>query len=135
MRIDTRSCGYTLIEVLVAMMILAMALSVLMRIFSSGLQSVSASADYARAVLIAEAQLAATGSTETAVPGEIHGNDDKFRWTRTVQEYAPTELGETQSLPVTPYRVTVVVEWPGRARARRLNLTTIKLDRPLRAGG
>ena len=135
MRPDPRISGYTLIEVLVAMTILAMALTVLMRMFSSGLQNVSTSGDYARAVLIAEGQLAATGSTEAAMPGESHGSDDKFRWTRTVQEYAPTELGQSRSLPVAAYRVTVAVEWPGKARARRLNLTTIKLDRALRAGG
>ena len=61
MRSERRSGGYTLIEVLVAFMIMAMALTVLLRIFSGGVRNIDVSSDYARAVLIAESQLAATG--------------------------------------------------------------------------
>ena len=127
--------GYTLIEVLIAMMILALALTVLMRIFSGGLRSIAVSADYAHAVLLAEAQLAAAGSSEALVPGDTYGNDDdKFRWTRTVAAYVPNEFTEKEKLPVAAYQVTVVVEWPNSGRTRRLNLSTIKLDRLQGAG-
>ena len=59
-QLAVRQSGYTLIEVLVAFMILALALTVLMRIFSGGLRNVSVSSDYAVATLIAESRLAAT---------------------------------------------------------------------------
>ncbi len=122
--------GYTLIEVLIAMMILALALTVLMRIFSGGLRNIAVSADYGHAVLLAEAQLASAGSGEALAPGETYGNDDdKFRWTRTVEAYVPNEFAERENLPVAAYQVTVVVEWPNSGRTRRLNLSTIKLDR------
>ena len=121
--------GYTLIEVLIAMMILAMALTVLMRLFSGGLRNIAISADYTYAVLLAEAQLAVAGSSEALVPGETYGNDDKFRWTRTVEEYMAEEFAETEKLPVAALQVTVVVEWPNVGRTRQLNLSTIKLDR------
>jgi len=127
--------GYTLIEVLIAMMILALALTVLMRIFSGGLRNIAVSADYAHAVLLAEAQLAAAGSSEALAPGETYGNeDDKFRWTRTVEEYMAKEFEKVEKLPVTAFQVTVVVEWPNFGRTRRLNLSTIKLDRFHEAG-
>jgi len=130
-----QSKGYTLIEVLVAMMILAMSLTVLMRIFSSGLLSMAISSDYAHAVLLAEAQLAAAGSSQVLVPGETYGNDDdKFRWTRTVEEYIPNDLEETERLPVAAYRVNVLIEWSHFASTRQVNLSTIKLHRLQGAG-
>jgi general secretion pathway protein I len=122
--------GYTLVEVLVAMMILALALTVLLRIFSGGLRNIAVSADYSHAALLAEAQLAVAGSSEALVPGETYGNDDdKFHWTRTVEAYVPTEFAEKENLPVAAFQVTVVVEWPNSGRTRRLRLSTIKLDR------
>lgn len=124
-----------MVEVLVAMLILAMAVSILMRLFSSGLQNISTSADYARAVLIAETRLATSGTSEVIVAGETSGDDDEFRWTRTVEAYAPPELPHREALPLAAYRVSVAVEWPGRVGPRRLSLTTIKLDRSGASGG
>jgi general secretion pathway protein I len=111
------------------MMILALALTVLMRIFSGGLRNLGVSADYGYAVVLAEAQLAVAGSSEALVPGETRGNDDKFRWIRTIEEYSAEEFAETDMLPVTAFQVTVVVEWPNVTRTRQLNLSTIKLHR------
>ena len=47
--------GFSLIEILVAFMILAMSLTVIFRIFSSGTRNVALSEDYAQAVLVTEA--------------------------------------------------------------------------------
>jgi general secretion pathway protein I len=135
MRTKRQVKGYTLIEVLIAMMILALALTVLMRIFSGGLRNIAVLADYGHAVLLAEAHLAAVGSSEALAPGETYSNDDdKFRWTRTVEAYVPNEFTEKQKIPVIAYQVTVVVEWPNSGRTRRLKLSTIKLDRLQRTG-
>ena len=71
-----RSRGYTLVEVLVAFVILAMTLTVLLRIFSGGVRNIAVSADYARAVLIAESQLAAAGIDEPFHAGETGGIED-----------------------------------------------------------
>ena len=60
-----RSRGYTLVEVLVAFVIMAMALTVLLRIFSGGVRNVALSSDYAKAVLIAESRLATAGIDDT----------------------------------------------------------------------
>ena len=129
MRTSKRANGYTLIEVLVAMMILAMALTVLMRMFSAGLRTIDTSADYAHAALVAQSQLAATGLAGAITIGETYGSEAKFRWIRTVSEYRAGALENAQNIPLGAYRVTVVVEWPGRVSPRSLKLTTIKLDR------
>ena len=49
---------------------MAMALTVLLRIFSGGVRNVAVSADYAKAVLIAESRLATAGIDDTLAPGD-----------------------------------------------------------------
>lgn len=128
MRNKYRSRGYTLIEVLVAFMILALALSVLLRIFSSGLRNISVSSDYARAVLVAEAQLATAGVTDALMPGEVVGDEGgKFHWTRTIRDYVPFEGYDRDALLVPAYHITVTVEWPHAGSTRQIDLSSIRL--------
>jgi general secretion pathway protein I len=127
-RCNVRNGGYTLIEVLVAFVILAMALAVLLRIFSGGLHNVSASSDYGLAILVAEAQLSSAGVTDTLVPGETHGDaGEKFRWTRIVRSYVPLEGYAADSMPLPAYHVTVIVEWPHADGMRQVDISSIRL--------
>ena len=131
MRVKTRISGYTLIEVLVAFMILALALTVLLRIFSSGLRNVSVSSEYAQAVLVAETQLAMAGITTGLQPGETHGSDGgKFNWTRVVTNYEPFTVDYERSSEVPAYYITVTVEWPHAGRVRQVNLSSVRLGLP-----
>lgn len=130
MRRSSRIGGYTLIEVLVAFMILALALTVLLRIFSGGLRNVAASADYAHAILVAEAQLATAGVTDALVPGETYGDEGgKFRWRKIVRTYLPFAEYDPGTLPVTAYHITVIVEWSHAGSVRQVDLRSIRLAR------
>lgn len=124
-----RHCnGFTLIEVLVAMMILVMSLTVIFRIFSGGLNKISIASDYARAVLVAESVLAAAGNTRTLQPGDSSGNlSDKYRWVLSVTPYQAPGEPSYDELAVNVYRVSVVVEWPATRGNRSLVLSTLKL--------
>ena len=135
MRNRLNSRGYSLIEVLVAFMILALALTVLLRIFSGGLSNISASADYARAVLVAEAQLAGAGIAGELSPGETTGEEaGRYRWTRKVRAYPLPGMAGTADPPVSAYQVTVTVEWPRGAQLRQVDLTSLRLA-PNESGG
>ena len=124
----TRQSGYTLIEVLVAFMILALALTVLLRIFSGGLRNVSVSSDYATATLIAESRLAAAGIDIPLRPGETSGTEgERFEWTVSVQDYQPWPGYRSASQAVDAYRVTVTVEWPNGNNTRSVGLSTVRL--------
>jgi general secretion pathway protein I len=117
-----------LIEVLVAMMILAMSLTVIFRIFSGGLYKIGIASDYARAVIVAESVLAAAGHTEILRTGELSGDlFEKYRWVRTVTPYRPSGEQSYDELALNVYRVSVVVEWPANQGNRSLNLSTLKL--------
>ena len=125
-----RHCnGYTLIEVLVAMMILALSLTVIFRIFSGGLNKIGIASDYARAVMVAESVLAAAGNTETLQTGESSGSlFEKYRWVRNVTPYTEDGGQSFDELAFDVYRVSVVVEWPANRGDRSLALSTLKLS-------
>ena len=122
--------GFTLIEVLVAFMILTLALTILFRIFSGGLGNVTASGDYAHAVLIAESRLAAVGISEPLRPGVTYGDaGEQFSWQQVVDHYVPQgESGYLQG-PLTAYRVTVEVMWKRDGREKKIMLSSMRLQK------
>jgi len=120
--------GYTLIEVLVAMMILALSLTVIFRIFSVGLHAIGTDAEYARAVMVAESVIAATGVTEPLEPGETSGRlFGKYQWQRTVNPYRNTGSPPPLTPPLRAFHVAVSVQWPAAGSSRRLEITTLRL--------
>lgn len=128
MQSERRNRGYTLIEVLVAFMIMAMALTVLLRIFSGGVRNIAVSSDYATAVLIAESQLAAAGIGETVYAGETHGiEEERFEWTRRVVSYLPSPDYSTSAKDVRAWYVTVTVEWPTNNGSRSIDISTVRI--------
>ena len=123
-----RQRGFSLIEILVAFMILAMSLTVIYRIFSGGLRNVALSEDYARAVLVAESQLAAIGISEPLVRGVSSGEwGERFRWQRVVEQYQPWEQDKELSTQLLAYRITVNVDWEHAGRSRQVSLSSVRL--------
>lgn len=129
--------GFTLIEVLVAFMILTLTLSVLFRIFSTGLRNVAISAEYARAMLIAESQLAEAGISSPLELGVTAGESgERFRWRRVVERYLPYEEEEQlPELPVQAFEVTIEVDWERNGRVQQVSLSSIRLQQNGNFGG
>jgi general secretion pathway protein I len=128
--------GFTLIEVLVAFMILTLSLSVLLRIFSGGLNNVAVAGNYAQAVLVAESQLAVVGRSEPLLVGQSFGESGEgFRWRRTIENYTPWEDDTALTVPVSGYRVTVEVSWTHNGRNQQIILNSLRVQkRPLSEG-
>jgi general secretion pathway protein I len=123
-----RQRGFTLIEILVAFMVLTLVLTVVFRIFSGGLRNVELSSDYTRAVLVAESQLTAAGITAPLEIGETSGEwNERFYWQRVIEAYLPWEEEKELSSAVQGYRVTVNVDWEQAGQKRRLSLGSIRL--------
>ena len=119
--------GFTLIEILVAFVIVALALGALLQVFATGLRSSSAAENYTIAALLAESKLAAIGIEEPLEEGDRSGEfDNGFRWATSVRPYddgGPTlELGAIQG-----FEVSVTVQWGGAGRARSVSLATLRL--------
>jgi general secretion pathway protein I len=120
--------GFSLIEILVAFVILSLTLGTIMQIFSGGLRNVGNSDDYSRALYLAESRLAALGVEQALSEGVTSGElDRRFRWQIQVQPYREAATSDEAQLKYGLYRVMVTVGWGDGAKARRLELSSLRL--------
>lgn len=128
--------GLTLIEVLVAFVVLALTLGVILQIFSGGLRNARLSDAYTRALLLAESRLEAVGSEQAVVSGETAGQlGEDLRWRVRIQPWAGA-IADPLAASAPPggapparmlYEVQVQVAWQAGGRERSLRLTSLRL--------
>ena len=127
--------GFSLLEVLVAFIIVALVVTALFRLFGGALGNASAADDWTRALLVAQSRLALAASTEPLREANDAGteSDGRISWRTSVAPYVPVDANPdlerlSETMPTRLYRVTVDVQFPGVAgRARTLSLTTVKV--------
>jgi general secretion pathway protein I len=124
--------GFSLLEILVAFVIMAMALGVIMRVFSGSLNNVEAARRHAQAVLIAESRLAALGVETPLTDGETHGElAGDYRWRSRVWRQADSGAAtpEGASGP-SLYQIEVSVDWPATPNKRgQVRLVSLRAGR------
>lgn len=126
--------GFTLLEVIVALAVMALAVTVLLRIFSAATVSTQLTDDYFIAVQIAESQMSELLAQQDFQTRDTGLVDDKFRWESSVSEYHPKgddPLFADAALldPETTYRpyfYEVTVSW-GVRKKRQFVLQTVRL--------
>lgn len=96
--------GFSLLEVVVAFSILAMAMGVLMALFAQGLRNAGVARDYGRAIQLAESRLAEVGVTAPLRPGGEDGVSGGLAWRVDV-----VELPREARHPLRVYEVAVEV--------------------------
>jgi general secretion pathway protein I len=128
-----RESGFTLIEVVVAFVLLALVLSVSFEIFSTGMARASDLDDRARALVVAQSRLAAAGAEEAIKEGVASGEteDRRFQWTTTVRRAEDVAIAPDGTYPTGAYalyRVDVHIAWRGAdSRAHALDLATLSV--------
>lgn len=123
-----KSRGISLVEVLVAFVILALSITVLLRIFSTGLTNAILSQQYVEAVVVAETQLSQAGLTDELPPSVLSGKSGgMFYWQTKVEPYSPWSDTDQTTMPVYAYLVNVEVSWRERGKDRHISLTALKL--------
>lgn len=119
--------GFTLIEVLVAFMVLAIALVVIMQLFSGSLKAGAVSADYFYGIFHAQEKMEEILAQETLSAGGQSGEfADGYQW-RSEISVTPLETGSGSELPISRYKVALVVEWEKGGRTREFELETVKI--------
>ena len=120
-----RSSGFTLLEVLVAVAILGIAVSVVLQLFSADLRAISVSGDYVAAATKAEARMREILDDETLTERSFsETTEDGYRIDVSVTGALPAR---TENLPVMLLDVSLTVHWTKGAKERTLTLRTMKM--------
>jgi general secretion pathway protein I len=124
--------GFSLIEVLVAFVILALSAGALLAAFSGGLRNTGLAAEYSRAALYAQSKLETVGVETPLEVGASAGEFDAgFRWELEVRSYqAPEEEIDLDALHYQALQVTLRVFWGEQDRQRAITLSTLRLAPP-----
>lgn len=120
--------GYSLLEVLVAFAILALAVGTILSLFATGLRNSAAASDYARALTLAESQLAYYQGIEAQQldSGDAEGMEEGFAWQSRISPYGDVV---TAARPARLYRIDVVVKWVRDGKRRSVELSTLRIGK------
>jgi general secretion pathway protein I len=118
--------GFTLVEVIVALAILALSATVLFNVISNALQQEAQAQSIAEASSLAQSLLARVGTELPLAAGESTGAaESRFQWRLHTEEYG--EPTDRQRWPVAAYQVSAEVRWRDGAQDRSVALTTLRL--------
>ena len=124
------TAGFSLVEVLVALVVIGLALAAAAGVLRTGLLGHEAASGADAALALAEEKIAAAGVTEPLRPGHRGGVfADRFQWQVSVEPYREkSSLDIDKSISeVQLYRIAVTVAWRDGSRQRQLALDTLRL--------
>lgn len=152
-----RSRGFTLIEMIAAFVIFAIAIGSLMQILTLAMNSTRRSFDETRAALWAQSMLDNVGVGERIEAGSSNGKfDDDFHWSMEIEQIDPelveaattttTSMGAVETVDpgntaagapamveiptIELYHVQLDVIWGDRARERNARFTSLRTAAP-----
>jgi len=122
--------GFTLIETLVAISILAISLVVLLQLFSGGLKSSRLSDEYTRGIFHAREKMDEILLAGELTPGLIGGQfDDGYKW-RAESRHLNVPEAKDAGLPFRAFNIKVEVLWDAGGTEKNFTINTIKLVKP-----
>jgi general secretion pathway protein I len=123
-----REDGFTLLEVLVALVVLATSIVAILQLFGGGLRLARTAGDHSDAALLASAKLADV-EPGALTEGTTDGTEGQYRWTRHVAlapGLLPPEPEGVEGGRLRLARVSVEVRW---GENRRVELATLRVWR------
>ncbi|MBL7204768.1 MAG: prepilin-type N-terminal cleavage/methylation domain-containing protein [Desulfobacteraceae bacterium] len=119
--------GFTLIEILVAISILAISLAVILQLFSGGLKSSRLSDEYTRGIFHAREKMGEVLLSKEVSAGETEGEfSDSFRWKCQIELIEGVEEDE-EKLPFNMFNIRVDIVWDVGDKEKRFQVSTIKI--------
>lgn len=125
------SNGFTLVEVLVSMMVVAICLTVIMNMFSGGLKSKARAKDYMTAIDLANSKMQEILNQNELEPGITEGVfENDYTWkAEVVIEEPEKEFESTMNINsgLVKYIITLEVVWMHQDNEKKYLLKTIQL--------
>lgn len=126
--------GFTLMEVLVAISVLATCLVVILQLFSGGLKAGKLSDDYTRGIFHAREKMEEIILLDILEEGTVEGEfEDGFRWRADIIRLEPGEE-EALRLPFDTFTINVEVLWGPEGREKHFKIDTLKVAEKIKSG-
>jgi len=126
-----REMGYSLMEVMLAFAVLALALTLLLGTLSGGMRQVHESADAGRAALHAQSLLETLGVDAPLVPGRSGGEFEqgRYRWELDITPYrGPESAAQTGALnDARLLELTLKITWGEGGERQRWQVRSMRL--------
>jgi prepilin-type N-terminal cleavage/methylation domain-containing protein len=127
---STREQGFTLVELLVSLAILAVALGVLFGAISDALDRTRKDRDDALASSLAQSLLARAGIERTLRAEDLNGTyANGMRWHLSIAPYG--SAGDAKAWPVTAFLVRATILWTDNSQTHSKTLSTLRLLAPV----
>lgn len=122
----TRASGFTLLEVIAAIALLALAFTALMRVAGGSIRLSQNASDHSEAALWARSLLDTAFTTTAVRPGTSAGRfDQRFRWQLAVTPWQPATV--PPNAPLRLYQLDLDVMWGPPAHPRSAHFRTLRL--------
>ena len=117
--------GFTLLEVLVAMVLLSIALVAIFELFSTNMRGIAKSDDYSNAVMLGESKMREILDDDNLTEKTWEETtEDGYRINAVVSNSANDR---TENLPIRLLEINLTVSWIKDSKERSLNLRTLKM--------
>lgn len=117
--------GFTLLEILVAVAIIGISLTVIIQLFSSNLRAISISKDYVHAVLKAEERMRELLEEENLSEGHYsEQTEDGYKIDIYISKFS---RDKSENLQVDLTQIDLSVSWTAVMKEKRFDLTTYKV--------
>lgn len=130
-QVKLREGGFTLLEVLVAFIIMSIALAALMRSGSQGLRGVDIAAQTEIAVALAQSRLRLFRELGESGTLDRQGDDGPYHWRLQVvplDAMPVAVIGRSRPTPTVLYQVLATISWASQGRRSSIRLDTRRLS-------
>jgi general secretion pathway protein I len=125
--------GFSLLEVIAAIMLLAIAFTALMKVAGASIRLTQNATDHSEAAMWARSMLDSAFVGEPITAGTTSGRfDRKFRWQLKVTPWSQTAA---PNAPMQLYQLDLDVMWGSAAHPRSSHFRTLRVGGPMLVGG